>query len=804
MKMTSQIHFDPLYLPVSVPALFLPIYINTKLKNGGILLKTSIRAILILFAVILIYSFSLSMEVFGAELQPPENFKVEVSKNSITLTWKNADNSGKTAIERSTDYGKFVEIATLSKSRTSYKDTMIGNGDVYIYRARTKDGSKASTYTSEVEVYYIYPINLEITYTADTYVDLSWNLPANIPEIPDDYKIEIERRDSGNTKWSPIATVAVNQLTWRDTTVNPDTTYYYRIKTDYPFESESRYIPGTSGISIRTTYRLDTPLWGYAASDRLIWLEWEMPEENDARVALQKKNSAGEFVTIFSSTYENYYWDMNLEPGKTYTYRLSIRPKNGSSFVYTEEISVKTEQIPQSPRILEVFQLPSQKIALTWDFTIDNESGFEVWRKGHEGWALIADLPKNTQSFVDSGVKSGENYIYKIRAKRDSTVFSPFSRQEEIQYLYPDTPSAPLCYTGDGFITIYSDDEVPENTVYTLEYRYGINDEWKDLKKASHKDRYLMTSIPFTKDTQYQFRIRANSGNIASYSPILDFTGTLPNKPETLNAEVIGYSRVRLTWKNSDDKARGFNIYRVSEVGERKLLKNCGPDEISYIDNTPQPGAKYTYEVAAVNTAGESQKTTITVNIPQKLMFKDISAYGWAQEAIDNLLGKGVLDYRDGSFYPQAAMSKAEASRWIVKAFNIGYNTQVLYTLNDLPPGHAYYRDMVSAINAGIIHPDNTDRIFPGNTLTRRDVLIMINNALNYLGIPLVEGSDEILRGYSDYYDLNPGERHIIASFVRSGVILGDGKSLNLSGKVSRAEAAVIIYRALNRYKAFM
>ena len=144
---------------------------------------------------------------------------MEVSKNSITLTWKNADNSGRTAIERSTDYGKFVEIATLSKSRTSYKDTMIGNGDVYIYRARTKDGSKASTYTSEVEVYYIYPINLEITYTADTYVDLSWNLPANIPEIPDDYKIEIEKERSGETlNGPPIATVAVNQLTWRDTT----------------------------------------------------------------------------------------------------------------------------------------------------------------------------------------------------------------------------------------------------------------------------------------------------------------------------------------------------------------------------------------------------------------------------------------------------------------------------------------------------------------------------------------------------------------------------------------------------------
>jgi len=767
-------------------------------------LKTSIRAILILFAVILIYSFSLSMEVFGTEVQPPKNLKVEVDSKKVyvTLTWKNPNSSGKTVIERSTNYADFVEIATLSNSKTSYKDSNVEDGNIYVYRARTKDGSKTSSYTSEIEVFFIYPY-FKSRFAEFSHVDIEWDFYENIPEIPDDYEVVIERREDGSKKWSEIATVPVNQLYFRDTSVEPKTAYYYRIKTNYPYEKEPRYIPSSTGFAANTWWKTDASFWGYAVYNTGIRLEWEMPEDEDVQVTILREDSTGNFKPIYKTDVADSYVDMGLEPGKTYSYSLLFEVEEGAGFYPSDVITVKTERIPRAPRILEVSQLPSGKIALTWDFSVDYESDFEVWRKGPQGWRKFV-VPKNTQSFVDTGVEDGKTYIYKVRARRDTTVFSPFSTQVEIQYLNPETPSMPLYYSNNGFLTIYSDDQVPENTVYTLEYRYGINDEWKDLKKASHGDRYLMTSIPFTKDTQYQFRIRANSGNIASYSPILDFTGTPPNKPETLNAEVIGYSRVRLTWKNSDDKARGFNIYRVSEGGERKLLINCGPDEISYIDDTPQPGAKYTYEVAAVNTAGESQKTTITVNIPQKLMFKDISAYGWAQEAIDNLLGKGVLDYRDGSFYPQAAMSKAEASRWIVKAFNIGYNTQVLYTLNDLPPGHAYYRDMVSAINAGIIHPDNTDRIFPGNTLTRRDVLIMINNALNYLGIPLVEGSDEILRGYSDYYDLNPGERHIIASFVRSGVILGDGKSLNLSGKVSRAEAAVIIYRALNRYKAFM
>ena len=65
-------------------------------------------------------------------------------------------------------------------------------------------------------------------------------------------------------------------------------------------------------------------------------------------------------------------------------------------------------------------------------------------------------------------------------------------------------------------------------------------------------------------------------------------------------------------------QSRGFNIYRVWKAGERKLLINCGPDEISYIDDTPQPGAKYTYEVAAVNTAGESPENYHNGQYPSK------------------------------------------------------------------------------------------------------------------------------------------------------------------------------------------
>lgn len=766
-------------------------------------MKISVKSILILFAVILLYSFNISIEAFGAELLPPDNFKAEINGRYIELTWKNNDsNFSRTVIERSTDYGEFIEIASLSKSRTSYKDGNIENGHAYIYRARTEYRSSESSWTSEQEVIYLYATSLDIVYTSDTYVDLEWNFPRYVPIEPEDYEVVIERRTYGKKKWTDIGTLPITELKYRDDSVEPDTVYYYRIKTIFPNNDESRYIPGTSGISTRTTYPLKTPLWGYAYSNSRIKLEWEMPDDSDVKAYIQRKNSAGDFITIFSSNSADSYVDTNLRSGEIYTYRLYMKPKNGSESEFSDEISVKTERISQSPWRLEANQLSSQRIALTWEFPFDDESEFEVWRKDSDGWANIAVLPRNTLSFVDTGVKSNESYIYKVRVKRDDTVFSPFSRLADIDYSYPAIPEKPLCYTYEGFLFLYSNDEIPKNTTYTLEYRENINDKWKDLRTSY--ERYLMVSIPYSSDSEYQFRVRANAGNLASYSQILNFSGKPPVKPVSFNAEFLGYNSVKLTWKNADDKTEGFNIYRISESGDRELLKTCSINESNYIDEAPLAGTGYRYEITAFNTAGESQKVSTTVLVPKSQVFKDISQYKWAHDAIGSLLGKGVLDYGNGNFYPQASLTKGEAVRWILRAFNIDYNNQGLFTLNDLAPNHAYYKDIISGINAGIIYPDSSDRIFPGNTLTRRDIVLMLNNALSHLDIPLISASDEILRKYSDYYEILPGEKHIIASFVQSGIIVGNGDSLNLSAKVSKVEAAVIIYRTLNRYKYFM
>jgi len=123
-----------------------------------------------------------------------------------------------------------------------------------------------------------------------------------------------------------------------------------------------------------------------------------------------------------------------------------------------------------------------------------------------------------------------------------------------------------------------------------------------------------------------------------------------------------------------------------------------------------------------------------------------------------------------------------------------------LFIPSDVSPQNPYYRDLVTAVNLGIIHPDEYDRVFPGKVMTRRDMVILLTNALNYLGIPLFTASEEVLLRFNDHYGIAPSERHIISSFVAFEIMTGDGKNLNLSAGATRAEAAVLTYRILKRY----
>ncbi|NLX63923.1 MAG: hypothetical protein GX022_03970 [Clostridiaceae bacterium] len=764
--------------------------------------KKYIIAVLI-FIIMSYPGFSRTNKGFALSLQAPKNLSVTVNQNYNELTWENGENPNVTTyiiIERSVDKGEFSQLTLLSGSRVSYKDYSVSNGHVYTYRLQTvysQIQSIKSPYTPEVEAVNLYPINFRIANTFSDHVDLEWEYPILSVKREPGYQLLVERRKSNQTSWSVIAELPVTETAFRDTTVEPDTQYYYRARIRFDNEKYSTYIPSSSGASTRTGYPLITPLWGYGESDKTIRLMWDIPDSFEGTVILERKDASGDFITLYSGRGKSYR-DTGRTPGETYTYRLCMRSKNGQKSEYTEEVKITAETVPV-PSDLSVKAIASDKIIVTWTYRYDNETGFEIWRKGEGTWELLATVPKNSEIFTDGSASYGKSYTYMVRAKRGDYCYSSFTQSQTVINEYPEDPGPLQAYIINGLLYILSD-KTPEGITYTLEFRTGINSPWSEIKTV--KDGTLFTSIGFNKDSEYYFRIRASSGNLSSTGPELRFFGSAPEAPLNLEAVTVGYNRVTLKWLDQTDKEERYDIYRTIK-GVRKLIGSVDKDTETFVDKYPVTGEDAYYEVVACNITGASPAAGIHVKIPKIIIFRDIESYEWAYDAIYTLQGMGVFDnIQNEYFYPSNAVTRGQMVQMVLRSFNINHDYTGLFPPAYMTPNHKYYKDMATAINLGLIHPDPGGRVYPNEAATRKDIILLLSGVLGHLGYPLNQYGTEHIMSFNDFWQLQQEDIEIVASFVGDGIISGKaGNVLDLNSNATRVEAAVFIYRTLLKYK---
>lgn len=761
---------------------------------------------LIIISLIIIFTFCLSLfqrnQGLALEILPPSNFSVQVSNTHNLLAWENRSSTNLTTqiiIERSVDQGEFHEIANLSGSRNSYIDYIVTNGHVYTYRAQVRYKGEKSPYTPEVEAINLFPENFRIVNAPlEDQVNFEWEYPTLPINKEPNYDIYIERRETVKGSWKDISVLPATEKTYRDTTVTSDTQYYYRLRISYGNKTASKYFPSNTGIYTRTAYPLNTNIWGYASSKDSIRIMWEMPDSPDANVRLERKTSSGEYIPLYVLR-ENSFNDRWLTPGETYTYKLRMESKTGNKSVFTEEINIKLEEV-SSPAEFSAWAIASDKIIMSWSYPYDNETGFEIWRKGEGPWELLSTVPKNTETFVDGGSSYGKSYTYKVRAKRGDKCFSDFSQSSTVINEYPEDPGRLYCYTRGNLLYIYSNDKAPKNTTYTLEFRTNINSLWSEIRSV--KNDILMTNIGFNESTEYHFRIRAHIGKLSSVGPEFHFFGSAPEPPKNLEAPYVGYNRVVLKWRDDTEKEQGYKIYR-SINGEKRLIGSVGKDIESFIDNSPMTGENTYYEVVAHNLIGASPAAGISVKIPKIVIFGDVDSYNWAHDAIYTLQGIGALGNIQGnSFNPQNVITRGQMARMVLTSFNISTDVSVLLPPNDITPNHIYYKDIITAINLGLMHPDPDGKIYPDKAATRKDIVFLLGSTLGYLGHPLNTYGTEVIERFNDFWQIPKEDISIVASFVGDKIISGkSGLVLDLNSNTTKIETVAFIYRTLLKYK---
>ncbi len=179
----------------------------------------------------------------------------------------------------------------------------------------------------------------------------------------------------------------------------------------------------------------------------------------------------------------------------------------------------------------------------------------------------------------------------------------------------------------------------------------------------------------------------------------------------------------------------------------------------------------------------------MTLLIPTVAFGADYSGH-WAEKTIQEWLDNGKLKgYEDGSFKPDAQITRAEFMTMVNSAF--GYTEITDINFSDVDADDWYYQEVQKAVKAGYLlgYEDSTAR--PDNKISRQEAALIIAR---------IKGLSDNEAGVSSFTDANE-----VASWAKGGVGAASSEKLIIGyedgtfrplREISRAEALTIIDRA--------
>jgi len=337
------------------------------------------------------------------------------SITQINLTWTDASTSETGfQIERSNTSGAgFVLIATTAANETSFSSAGLVANTVYFYRIRAVNGSLRSGYTSQVTSSTSLPLTptgLRATAASTTQINLSWTDASN-----NETGFQIERSTTSGSGFSLLTTTAANAVSFSNTGLIANTTYFYRISATNalgnsvytPERSISTAIPSIPNNLVATT-----------ASTTQVNLAWVDASNNETGFRIERSLTAGTGFALVTTTAANITSLSNntgLIAGTRYFYRIRSTNAIGSS-AFTTEVNAVTNLV--APTALTAAAISTTQINLVWADGSTNETGFQIERSLTitTGFSLLATTSANTTSYSDVTGSPGTNYFYRIRS----------------------------------------------------------------------------------------------------------------------------------------------------------------------------------------------------------------------------------------------------------------------------------------------------------------------------------------------------------------------------------------------------
>lgn len=190
---------------------------------------------------------------------------------------------------------------------------------------------------------------------------------------------------------------------------------------------------------------------------------------------------------------------------------------------------------------------------------------------------------------------------------------------------------------------------------------------------------------------------------------------------------------------------------------------------------------------------GDAYAATTQHKVQQKSSASDIAGH-WAEETLQKWKDEGYLNGDQlGNINPNGAITRAQLAAVINRSFQFDSKTSISYS--DVKTTAWYYEDLSIAASQGYMKGYSNGSFKPDAQVTRQELAVILSALLDLK-------PNDAANKFQDTVNSPAWSKGAIGAVATNGIMNGSNSKFRPAAGASRAEAVIVLERALNQLKA--